>query len=293
MTDELRLGPHTTLLGGPDTGKYPYGNPLLIRGPELTVLIDSAVDVPIPDGVDLCLLSHYHEDHTCGLTVRHDLPVQIHGSDLEAVQSVEAFFRISGYGGDEEYIQSLAEKFHHGPIERATEFAANQEFDLGGGVVIRVVHLPGHTPGHSGFFIEPDGVLFIADIDLTSFGPFYGDACSSLTDFRASIDACATITAHGYSTYHQKRNVDSPDTFHEALAKYRRVFDEREERLLALLTEPTRIDDIPGNGVVYRPGRIPSYAYQSELVMAQLHLDELVGRGKVRGPDELGRYQAV
>ena len=40
-------------------------------------------------------------------------------------------------------------------------------------------HMPGHTAGHTVLLVEPEGVAFIGDIDLTGFGPYYGDACSS------------------------------------------------------------------------------------------------------------------
>ena len=47
-------------------------------------------------------------------------------------------------------------------------------------------HLPGHTAGHCALVVESEGVAFIGDIDLSGFGPYYGDATSSLADFRAS-----------------------------------------------------------------------------------------------------------
>ena len=32
-----------------------------------------------------------------------------------------------------------------------------------------------------------DGVFFLSDIDLTGFGPYYGDVWSDLEDFEASL----------------------------------------------------------------------------------------------------------
>ncbi|WP_240152055.1 MBL fold metallo-hydrolase [Streptomyces mobaraensis] len=59
----------------------------------------------------------------------------------------------------------LRDHFHVRDRPDATVFEDGAVFDLGGHAVT-VVHLPGHTPGHSGFLIEPDGFLFVADIDL-------------------------------------------------------------------------------------------------------------------------------
>ncbi|WP_405558479.1 hypothetical protein [Streptomyces sp. NBC_01171] len=66
------------------------------------------------------------------------------------------------------------------------------------------LHLRGHTTGHSGFLIEPDGFLFVADVDLTSFGPFYSDVGSDLAAFEASMRRCAGVDARWYGTGHQK-----------------------------------------------------------------------------------------
>lgn len=56
----------------------------------------------------------------------------------------------------------LRDHFHVRDRPDATAFEDGAVFDLGGHAVT-VVHLP----GHSGFLIEPDGFLFVADIDLT------------------------------------------------------------------------------------------------------------------------------
>lgn len=45
----------------------------------------------------------------------------------------------------------------------------------------------GHTAGHSAVLVAPKGVAFIGDIDLSGFGPYYGDALFSLFGFRSSL----------------------------------------------------------------------------------------------------------
>ena len=56
---------------------------------------------------------------------------------------------------------------------------------------------PGHTRGHSAFHVESDDVFFLADIDLSSFGPYYGDAWSDLEDFERSL---VQVRARGAAT---------------------------------------------------------------------------------------------
>lgn len=285
MSETIRLGEHTSMLCGQEKGKYPWGNPLLVEGSDSRLVIDSALDVPIPD-VDLVLLSHFHEDHTWGLSSRPDLEVRIHPADLEAVSDLDAFFRISGYD-DPQYKTELIERYQHGPVTQASALT-DDPIDLGG-VRVTPVHLPGHTGGHCGFLVEPDGVFFTADVDLSSFGPFYGDACSSLADMRESLRRAGEVDASAYATFHHKREVRSAEEFRSMLAAFAAVMDEREQRVLSLLDSPSTADELVGKGVVYRPGKVPSYATESELRMTQMHLDELAAKGAVAVDD--GRYR--
>ena len=283
-TERRSLGAHTTMLCGEDKGKYPWGNPLLIDGSEGRVLIDSALSVEIPD-VDIVLLSHFHEDHTCGLSARPDLDVRIHPADLEAVQDLDAFFIEGGYD-EPAFRRELIERYQHGAIPQARALT-NDPIDLGD-VQIVPVHLPGHTAGHCGFMIEPDGVFFTADVDLSSFGPFYGDTRASLSDMRESLRRAGEIDAAVYSTYHHKQEVRDRATYRSMLAAFASVIDERASRVLALLDEPSTAADLVGRGVVYRPGKVPTYAAATEQKMTQMHLDELVAEGQAVVED--GRY---
>lgn len=287
MTETMSLGRHTTMLCGTEKGKYPWGNPLLVEGSAGRALLDSALSVPIPE-VDVVLLSHFHEDHTVGLSRHGELDVRVHPADLDAVRDLDAFFAEGGYP-DPEFKRELEERYQHGPVTQALAFD-ERPVDLGG-VTITPVHLPGHTAGHCGFLIEPDGVFFTADIDLSSFGPFYGDAGSSLSDMRASLQRASEVEAEVYATFHHKREVRGATAFRDLLIGYARVIDERDERVLALLDQPSTAADLVGKGVVYRPGKVPSYAANTERRMTELHLAGLADAGLVA--EESGRYYRV
>ena len=69
---------------------------------------------------------------------------------------------------------------------------------------MRAVHMPGHTRGHSVLMVEPGGIAFIGDIDLTGFGPFYGDACSDLRQFLDTLEKIEHMEARVWITYHHK-----------------------------------------------------------------------------------------
>lgn len=76
--------------------------------------------------------------------------------------------------------------------------------------------------------------LFVSDIDLTPYGPWYANVTSSIADFIASVEKIKKIEADYYVTSHGERIYDI-DKFHEKLDRFNRHFFEREEKILDFL----------------------------------------------------------
>ncbi len=281
------------VLVGAARGAYPYANSVLVRGSAETLVIDpslSLVDAAPP--ADLVLVSHAHEDHVAGLGA-YDVPVLTHEKDLAALRSRTAMVADYGLPPDaaEQTETMLREQFLVRDRPHATAFTDGAVFDLGGRTVT-VVHLPGHTAGHCGFLIEPDGFLFVADIDLTSFGPFYGGASSSLPDFEASVRRCREIDARWYGTAHQKGVVEGATEFGRRLDAYFAVVERRDATLLSYLGEPRTVEEIAERGLVYRPHVEGPHVRPVERRTAAQHLGRLVEAGLATEVEE-GRFRAT
>ncbi|WP_454164069.1 MBL fold metallo-hydrolase [Gordonia iterans] len=272
--EEIRLSEHVVLLRGTDAGAYPHGNPLRVTGGDTTVQIDSSLESGCADA-DLVVLSHYHEDHVVGLG-ETSAPVTVHRRDLPPVTSWDEFGRYMNVP-DVAIGEELKRTFRWCERPDATAFDDDTVIEVGGGVRIRVVPLPGHTGGHCGFFVEPDGVFFTADVDLSSFGPVYADLDSTLPDVRASLARCAEIDAAVYTTFHHKGPYTDRAAFLADLAAHAAALDARDQRVRALLAEgPATARDLVGRGVVYRVGgRRPWYADAVEEVIVGQHLAEI------------------
>ncbi|MEV5311036.1 MULTISPECIES: MBL fold metallo-hydrolase [unclassified Streptomyces] len=282
-----------SVLVGARLGAYPFGNSLLVRGSTASLVVDPSLSlVESAPPADLVLVSHAHEDHIAGLG-SYDVPVHVHEGDLGALRSPEVL--IAGLGLPPEAAAAVDEmmrrEFHVRGRPDATGFADGAVFDLGGRTVT-VVHLPGHTAGHSGFLIEPDGFFFVADIDLTSFGPYYGDAGSSLEDFEASMRRCREIDARWYGTSHQKGVIEGAAEFRHRLDAFAGVVRKREAALLAFLGEPRTVAEIVEHRLVYRPHVEGPHVRPVERRTAVQHLDRLLAEGRV-AEVETGLFRAT
>jgi hydroxyacylglutathione hydrolase len=185
--------------------------------------------------------------------------------------------------------EAVLRDFHYVPRPDALAFREGDVFDLGGGVTVRVIHTPGHTRGHSCLFIEPDGVVYLGDIELSSFGPYYGDAWSDLEDFERSLALVRTIDARWYATFHHIGVLEGRAAFLERLDRFTAVIADRERRLLEYLAEPRTLDEIVAHRFVYRPQDPVSFADPVERRSMSQHLVRLAAAGRVR--EEAGRWR--
>jgi glyoxylase-like metal-dependent hydrolase (beta-lactamase superfamily II) len=153
-------------------------------------------------------------------------------------------------------------------------------------VRVRVVHAPGHTRGHSLFHVEPADVLYLADIDLTSFGPYYGDAWSSLPDFERTLGQVRELRAAHYATFHHIGVLDERSAFLERLDRFVAVIADREQRLNASLREPHTLDEIATHRFVYRPSS-PASPFTEDVERRSMsqHLARLLDAGRAEALD--------
>ena len=275
----------TEVLLGVDRGKYPHGNSVVVRGPDRRVIIDPSLSLWEPDAVvpdvDQVLLTHVHEDHVAGLSHYPDTPVAVNHRDAPHLTSLDALVEMYGIPAAEvpAFAADLVETFHFRARPDVEALEDDVVIDLGGGVTVTAVQTPGHTRGHTAWLIEPDGVLVIGDIDLTGFGPYYGDVVSSLEDFVDSMARVRDIEAAWYVTFHHKAVVEGHAAFTEALDTYAAVVDRRDDAILAFLDRPRTIAELVEHRFLYRPHVDLPWVASAEERTSRRHLARLVSRG--------------
>jgi glyoxylase-like metal-dependent hydrolase (beta-lactamase superfamily II) len=296
---EFENGP-VRILFGDRGGRYPDGNSILVRGERETLLIDPALGLyerpeKLPK-IDRILLTHCHEDHIAGLALFPDTPVELHSLDRSGLDSLDDMMAIYGYGGgiEEVFREVVVERFRYRPRPDASSFEDGDVFDLGG-VTVRILHTPGHTRGHSCMLIEwPDGgelrrLLCLGDIELSTFGPYYGDASSDLAEFERSLLEIREVEADWYATFHQIGVLEGREAFLARLEIFCAAIARRENALLEFLAEPHDIDEVAEHRFVYRPGDPVVFAEGVERRSMQQHIDRLVATGRLKAL-AAGRY---
>ena len=293
----IRLGAASVHFGE-KSGKYPDGNQVLVRGADSlaafdTPLVANRLGAELLDA-DLVILGHVHEDHMAGL---HRLPkaqVHVHEADVAAARSWDGMARHYGYAAAvlPDMRRMIEEKFCWAPRPDSRAYADGASWDLGGGVRVTAFHMPGHTRGHCVLLVEPGGIAFIGDIDLSSFGPYYGDATSSLAEFRRTLHAVKDVPARVWITSHHKGVVSERDTFLALLDAFAARLDARERAIADYLRQqPSTLDELVAHRFLYPKHLEDLYYDDAERRTIEQHLAELAAAG--RAVAEGGRWRVA
>ncbi|MCX7982132.1 MAG: MBL fold metallo-hydrolase [Syntrophales bacterium] len=278
-----RIGP-LWFIRGQNRGRYPYCHSIFL--PEAGILIDPASDRETltqmrDEGlVKAIWLSHWHEDHFKDLDLFDDLPFFIARKDAPPLSSLEEF--LAGYDSEEDFAywqQVLLTEFHFRPRYPAGYLIPGTTVVLPG-TRVDVIAAPGHTPGHVALFFQEGEILFLADYDLTPFGPWYGDHNSSIEDTLASLRYLRNIPARVWLTSHETGIFTSSPG--ELWDKYEGVVYEREKRLLQALEKPKTMEEIVNLWIIYgRPREPRAFFAFGERAHMKKHLKSLIDRGLV------------
>jgi glyoxylase-like metal-dependent hydrolase (beta-lactamase superfamily II) len=284
----VTFGP-ITFVPGRKGGRYPYCHSLVVTQGAETWMVDPAADkdyfreLANTRRVTGVFLSHFHEDHLkyCYLFPQ----ARFYGPLLEqeAFFSMDAVFRLMGITDPDfrdYWRRTLIQDFHFRPPANFTPYFPGQLFQLGE-VILEIIPAPGHTPGHSCFNFPRQQVLFLADVDLTPFGPWYGDAASNLAAFETTLNDLRAFPAQTYLTAHEQ-GIFSQAEFQAALAVFHRVIARREVRLLEALTAPQSLAELVVRRLIYGKEKEPRFVYDHmEGQMVAKHLDRLLLQGLI------------
>lgn len=277
------IGENLKFIEAPNKARPPHSNSLLIDD-DIKVLIDCAcgdsnIERLQKKGIDIIISSHFHIDHTMNNYKFPSAEIWAHEDDAPAIQSLNCyrdylgFHELSEGKVWEEYARTY--DIHPMPIKRKLYDGEILDF---GKNLLKVIHTPGHTPGHCCFLIN-DSYLFSAEIDARLFGPWYGHLCSNIDDFIESIELCREIKPAVLITSH---NGIIRDNIEQRLQKFLDVIYKREEKLLKTLKKPSTIEELTCLHIFYGPVRtFNEFRRVTEKAAITLHLQRLLKAEKI------------
>lgn len=280
-------------------GKYPQSNSVLIDD-NIRTIIDPACDeekllsLRRQRPIDVIINSHGHEDHILYNYLFPAAQLWVHELDAPVFKDMDVFIN-QFFPPDEiddktkaDWSQLLTDLVKFQPREPDRLLKDGEILDFGR-TRVQVLHTPGHTAGHLSFHFLDEKVLFLADLDLVKFGPYYGDNGSSIDDTINSLQRLAKIEVEVYLVSHGKKPILDGNPAH--IQRYIEVIYQREEKLLDFLASgPKTIQEITDHGVIYGGHKLASGAWdlsKSEKSMMQKHVDRLERAGRVQKENSL------
>lgn len=242
----MKLADGVYFVEGRNRGKFPYCNCLLVDN----LLIDSSCGIDVMNALsekfDLLLLTHTHPDHSSGAWFAERLGKRVYTPHPSTK------------------VEELAKRFAPGIEERWMDFARtvvglrdfnatlyNADFDFSTkNHEIELIETEGHTVDMHLVLID-SRILFSADVDLTSFGPWYGNPESDPEKFRKSIEKLYSYDFSVAVPSHREP-VDGREKIDELLSDFLEHFDRREEEILNLWNAGYSVDEIVEISPIYR-----------------------------------------
>lgn len=296
-----RLG-DLELIWAKNSEEFFFSNTLYLRGPQ-GIVIDPSANLTYLERrasareVAIVLNTHYHLDHRALNGLFRGVSFACHELDAPAMESHETFQSSMDADTHSPYslwAQGMAKALHIGEVEIDKKLRDGDVLSSGS-QQLRCVHLPGHTPGHLGLYFEESRLLYVADIDLTPFGPWYAGACSDIDQFLKSLERVRTFQEEGafpqyYATSHGDRLYEREE-FLVKLEKFEAKFSEREQKIMECLSHsnPDGItaEEINEKSPIYRSAsRMSPLKNYFSLKMIQKHLDHLEAKHLVRHQTE-------
>jgi glyoxylase-like metal-dependent hydrolase (beta-lactamase superfamily II) len=284
-------------------GKYPQSNSVFIDD-KIRTVIDPASDegklltLDHERRIEVIINSHSHEDHFLYNSRFPDAQLWVHALCAPALRDMSAFVDQFFQPADvDEKTQATWSRFftevvRYRPREPHRLLADGDMLDFGQ-TRAKVLHTPGHCPGHLCFHFPDQRLLFLADLDLVKAGPYYGDKASSIEDTISSLQRLAAIDVDVYLVSHGKEGVLDGDPGH--IHRYLNVIAAREEKLLEFLRSgPRTIEEVTAQGIIYGGRSLTNGAWElsiSEKAMMLKHLERLERSGMVVA--EYGRYHLL
>ncbi|WP_165820910.1 MBL fold metallo-hydrolase [Pueribacillus theae] len=289
-----KIGP-IEILTGENKSKIPFSTSLLVHGRDETALIDCGTGHKAYDYIKNqkplknIYLTHYHLDHISGIGEFPEAQTWINPydkhklKDLHELTKANGLYAVLGEEGAEDWIKKRTER-NNPVLNAATNVDMNvypYELPLQiAGEKMIMIHAPGHTEGLALPYFPDHGILFVVDIDLSSFGPWYNNIDSDIDLFIQSALKTLEVDAEYFVTSHHKGMVRRKE-YEQKLHDYLAIIEKREQKLIDAIDRGISPEDIVYEEVFYfkETHKKSPLEMTSEIIGIVKHLQRLIKNG--------------
>jgi glyoxylase-like metal-dependent hydrolase (beta-lactamase superfamily II) len=278
---------------GKQKGKVPYSHSLVIGDH----LIDTGIspvrlkEIRKTFSINKVLFSHWHDDHIRDNKVFSDLPFYCHVDTqpiIEDVDKILDLYDLRGSKAEKPFKGWLSDTINVNNTKIEDVFQSGDIITIKDDIKVHVISTPGHSIGHCSFYIKELNFAFLADIDLSTFGPWYGGKDSNITEFKASIEKVKKLNLETVVTGHSGL-FRGEKLIKNGLKKYKSIFSKREAKILHYLSKenPKKPKDLLEKNIIYkRYFFFKPFLIAMEKTMIQKHFDELLEQNKIERKDD-------
>ncbi|MFZ5591892.1 MAG: MBL fold metallo-hydrolase [Bacillota bacterium] len=263
-------------VAGDKGGRFPFCNSLFIND-DVRVIVDPGAgrerltEIARTEHIDMVLNTHYHFDHIAYNYLFKNAKIFINEIEADCYRDRKEIARRLGllevYGADwvEGWINRIRQpntpQSPYSPQNRHEWWLSTARIDGAyqwgelldfGKTKMQVIGAPGHTEGFSCFYFPNEGVVYVADIDLTLFGPWYFGSDGDIEQFIQSANMIASLDAKFFITGHEAGIVPAPE-FRERVQDYLEKIEERHQKMIAVSREHSDLNELVAQGVFYGP----------------------------------------
>lgn len=292
----IEVAPRVHLVRGKNRARFPEANSLLIDEKPLT-LVDAGSSMEhlhktLSDlghslnDIEQIILTHCHIDHkghAATIQKKSDCGIICHPLAKKGVETLGGLVEEYGiaehrmYDAWRKYIDSIM-PYVVADCEVTSTFTDKKTILVGDTQLIPF-HAPGHTHDHTIVGINGLETILLVDIDLTHFGPWYGNVVSNIADFRKTLSNVIALEPKVGISSHLIEPVE--DGLIERLMTYSKVIDAREEKIIKSIRRGLNtIDKLASVPTIYP--RLPFLPYIIfEEYMLLKHVEDMNDRGIV------------